>query len=85
MFQIPVKVRCIRAVNPAAQAKYPGVDFGVPGLEYEVQAIVPNGMYYVLGKRSPEVGPLGDPGEVNHILNMDRFEVIKTIGPEGWK
>ena len=85
MFQIPVKVRCIRAVNPAAQAKYPGVDFGVPGLEYDVQAIVPSGMYYVLGKRSPEVGPLGDAGEPNHILNMDRFEVVKTIGPEGWK
>lgn len=81
-FRLPLTVRCIAEVGEKTKKLWPGVDFGKLNEIYTVQAIVPNGCYYVLRKN--HFGDmLGQPGEANHLLNMDRFEPIEWMTEEG--
>ena len=81
-FRVPLTVRCIQEVSEAFQSRHPGVDFGTLGKQYSVNNVIPNGCYYVL--RGAHMGELlGEPGSVNHLLNMDRFEVIEYMTENG--
>lgn len=64
--RVPYMVECIKEFK---SVMYPDVDFGQLGKRYDVLNIVPNGHYYVLRG-------LGYQGEVNHLVNMDRFKPI---------
>ncbi len=68
MLRLPYSVRCIKEYKTPM---YPDLDFGTLGKVYDVLCIIPNGHYYVLRG-------IGEPGEPNYLLNMDRFE------PEMW-
>lgn len=64
--RVPYMVECIKEFK---STMYPDVDFGVLGKRYDVLCIVPNGHYYVLRGS-------GHQGEVNHLVNMDRFKPV---------
>jgi hypothetical protein len=66
MIRLPYTVECIKEYKCSM---HPGVDFGQLGKEYHVDCIIPNGHYYVLRG-------LGQIGEVNHLVNMDRFKPV---------
>jgi hypothetical protein len=72
---IPTVVKCIKGFDPVFES-YRHLDFGVVGVEYYVQCIIPNGMYYVL--RHKNLDMFANAGDANYMLNMDRFEVIET-------
>ena len=64
--RLPYIVECIKVFE---SVMHPGVDFGQLGKRYHVDRIVPNGHYYVLRG-------LGNSGEVNHFVNMNRFKPV---------
>ena len=78
-FNVPMRVRCIQRTNLVMHLS---ADFGQIGEIYDVQAVVPNGCYYVL--RHINGGDLlGQPGEVNHLVNMERFVPIQWMTENG--
>lgn len=74
MRKIETRVRCIREFNSASN---PEVDFGKLHELYDVYAIIPNGCYYVLKRLDGTL--LGQPGEPNHLVNMERFGIVWTV------
>ena len=81
-FRIPLMVKCVAETNQHMRETHPNVDFGTIDKIYMVAAIVPNGCYYVL--RGEHLGPLmGEPGSVNHLVNMERFLPIQWMTENG--
>ena len=74
MRKIETRVRCIREYNSDSA---PTADFGKLNELYEVYAIVPIGCKYVLKRQDGSF--LGEPGEPNHFVNMERFGIVKNI------
>lgn len=84
-FIVPLTVRCIREF---VSGQYPDTNFGKEGKTYRVQCVVPNGCYYILrhmmvADYTNDTGLLGESGEANHLLNMDRFEVVEWMTDRG--
>lgn len=81
-FRVPLRVRCVKPAGAVIRRSHPDLDFGTPGVLYDVSAVVPNGCYYVL--RGVHLGPLlGEPGAPNHLVNMARFEPVEWMTENG--
>lgn len=81
-FRIPLKVKCVMQTNESMRRSYPNIDFGTIDKVYMVHSVIPNGCYYVL--RGEHSGPLlGQPGEVNHMVNMERFVPTEWMTENG--